>query len=259
MKALLKTAMPQRHVAPRRNDRRLTSQHPRRRFLHLAAGAAALPAVSRIAMAQTYPARPITMVVPYAPGGATDVIARNLVERMKASLGQPVIIENVAGASGTIGTGRVARARPDGYTLGIGHVGTHATNGATFALNYDVVNDFEPVALLSTAPLLFLAKKALPADDLKGLITWLKSNPSKASLGMGGAAGIADRRRSFPKRNRHPLRFRTLSRRRARLAGRDSWANRHANSRPNDITTSSARRFGQGPCGYGQGPSWCCA
>jgi Tripartite tricarboxylate transporter family receptor len=131
--SLRKAAVPQRHVAPRRNDRRLTGQHPRRRFLHLAAGAAALPAVSRIAMAQTYPARPITMVVPYAPGGATDVIARNLVERMKASLGQPVIIENVAGAGGTIGTGRVARARPDGYTLGIGHVGTHATNGATFA------------------------------------------------------------------------------------------------------------------------------
>jgi tripartite-type tricarboxylate transporter receptor subunit TctC len=130
------------------------------------------------------------MVVPYPPGGSTDVIARNLAERMKASLGQPVIIENVTGAGGTIGTGRVARARPDGYTLAFGHVVTHVTNGATFALNYDVVNDFEPVALLSTAPFLFLAKKALPADDLKGLIAWLKANPDKATLGMGGVASI---------------------------------------------------------------------
>ena len=88
---------------------------PRRRFLHLAAGAAALPAVSRIAWAQSYPMRPITIVVPYPPGGSTDVIARNLAERMKVSLSQPVIIENVTGAEGTIGVGRVARARPDGY------------------------------------------------------------------------------------------------------------------------------------------------
>ena len=162
----------------------------RRQFLHLAAGAAAIPAAARIAMAQTYPARPITMVVPYAPGGATDVIARNLAERMKVSLGQPVIIENVTGAGGTIGTGRVAHARPDGYTLGMGQNVSHVTNGATYVLQYDLLNDFEPVALLSTTPLLFLAKKALPADDLKGLIAWLKANPDKASLGMGGAASF---------------------------------------------------------------------
>jgi tripartite-type tricarboxylate transporter receptor subunit TctC len=144
----------------------------RHQFLQLAAGAAAIPAAARVAMAQTYPARPITMVVPYAPGGSSDVVARNLAERMKASLGRPVIIENVTGAGGTLGTGRVARARPDGYTLGIGHVVTHVTNGATFALKYDLVSDFEPVALIATTPLLFLAKKALPADDLKGLIGW---------------------------------------------------------------------------------------
>jgi tripartite-type tricarboxylate transporter receptor subunit TctC len=163
---------------------------PRRRFLHLAAAAAALPAVSRIAMAQTYPARPITMVVPYAPGGSNDVVARNVAERMKASLGRPVIIENVAGAGGTIGTGRVAHATPDGYTLGFGSLGTHLLNGATYALPYDVLNDFEPVALLTTTPFLFLAKKGFPADDLKGLIAWLKEHRDKASQGTAGAGSI---------------------------------------------------------------------
>jgi tripartite-type tricarboxylate transporter receptor subunit TctC len=163
---------------------------PRRTFVQLAGAALATPTVSKVVKAQTYPTRPITMVVPFAAGGATDVIARNLAERMKASLRQPVIIENVTGAGGTIGAGRVAGARPDGYTLGIGHVVTHVTNGATFAPKYDVVSDFEPVALLSTTPLLFLAKKSLPADDLKGLIAWLKANPDKASLGIGGVASI---------------------------------------------------------------------
>ena len=102
---------------------------PRRQFLHLAAGAAALPAMSRMARGQTYPSRPITMIVPYPAGGPTDTIARLLGERMRASLGQPVIIENVAGAGGTIGVGRVARAAGDGYTMGIGHWGSHVVNG----------------------------------------------------------------------------------------------------------------------------------
>jgi tripartite-type tricarboxylate transporter receptor subunit TctC len=100
----------------------LSDQHPRRRFLALTAGAAALPAISRIAWAQSYPTRPITIMVPFPPGGATDVIARNLAERMKVSLGQQVIIENVTGAGGTIGTGRVARALPDGYTLSVANM-----------------------------------------------------------------------------------------------------------------------------------------
>src|SRR6516225_2308641 len=98
---------------------------PRRRFLHLAAGAATVPAVSRFVWAQNYPTRPITMIVPFVPGGATDVIARMLAERMRGSLGQPVIIENVSGATGSIGVGRVARASSDGYTLSIGHWSTH--------------------------------------------------------------------------------------------------------------------------------------
>src|SRR5579864_222067 len=141
-----------------------TANLVRRRFLHLAAGAAALPAVSCDPEAQSYPSRPITIVVPYAPGGSSDVVARNVAERMKASLGRPVIIENVAGAGGTIGTGRVARATPDGYTLALGHLATHVMNGATYALPYDVRNDFEPVALLAATPFLFLAKKGLPAE-----------------------------------------------------------------------------------------------
>jgi tripartite-type tricarboxylate transporter receptor subunit TctC len=165
---------------------------PRRRFLHLAAGAAALPAVSRVAWAQTtYPSRPITMIVPYAAGGASDVIARMMAERMKSSLGQPVIVENVTGAAGTIAVGRVARAAPDGYTLSLGNNGTHVLAGATYALQYDLLNDFQPVALLSTGPYVLTAKKTMPANDLKGLIAWLKANPDKATLGHGGTGGPA--------------------------------------------------------------------
>jgi tripartite-type tricarboxylate transporter receptor subunit TctC len=159
---------------------------PRRQFLHLAAGAAAVPALPRIARAQTYPTRPITLVVPFAPGGANDVFGRVLAPRMRASLGQTIIIETVAGASGSLGTGRVARAAPDGYTLIVGNGGTHAINGAVYELKYDVLNDFEPVSLVATQPFLVVAKKAMPADDLKGLIAWLKVNPGKASAGTAG-------------------------------------------------------------------------
>jgi tripartite-type tricarboxylate transporter receptor subunit TctC len=154
---------------------------PRRRFLHLAAGGAALSALSPVARAQTYPSRPITVVVPFPAGGSTDAVGRIVAERMRVSLGQAVVIENVGGAGGSIGVGRVARATPDGYTLDIGQWDTHVANGATFALSYDVVKDFEPIALLSSNPFLILAKKAVPADDLKGLVAWLKANPDKAS------------------------------------------------------------------------------
>jgi tripartite-type tricarboxylate transporter receptor subunit TctC len=150
-------------------------------MLHLAAGAAALLVLSPIARAQTYPSRPITLIVPFPAGGSTDAVGRIVAERMRASLGQAVVIENVGGAGGSIGVGRVARAAPDGYTLDIGQWDTHVANGATFALSYDVVKDFEPIALLSSNPFLILAKKAVPADDLKGLVAWLKANPDKAS------------------------------------------------------------------------------
>jgi tripartite-type tricarboxylate transporter receptor subunit TctC len=163
---------------------------PRRQFLHLAAGAAALPVAARIARAQAYPSRPITLVVPFATGGATDVIGRVMAERMKSSLGQPVIVENVTGAGGTIGVGRVARATPDGFTLGLGTNGSHMVAGATYTLQYDLLNDFEPVALISTGPFMLVAKKTTPANDLKSLIAWLKTNPDKATQGHSGTGGI---------------------------------------------------------------------
>ena len=163
---------------------------PRRRFLHLAAGAAALPAASRIARAQAYPARPITIVVPFAPGGPTDTIARLLAERMRVSLGQTVVVENVTGANGSIAVGRVARAAPDGYTLSIGQTGTHVLNGATYTLAYHVLNDFEPISLLTDSPLLVAAKKAMPPDDLKGFIDWLRAHPNKATAGTAGVGSL---------------------------------------------------------------------
>src|SRR5215470_8527448 len=159
---------------------------PRRQFLHLAAGTAALPAVSRIATAQTYPSRPVTIVVPYPAGGGADAIARVTAERMRTFLRQPIVIENVGGAGGSIGAGRVARAAADGYTLGIGNWSTHVGNGAIYALPYDVLNDFEPVALLIEFSLIIVARKTLPANDLKELIAWLKANPDKASAGTTG-------------------------------------------------------------------------
>jgi tripartite-type tricarboxylate transporter receptor subunit TctC len=159
----------------------------RRQFLKFAAGAAALPAIWSGANAQTYPARPITMVVPFAAGGILDGVGRIVMESMRASLGQPVMIENVAGANGSIGAGRVARAAPDGYTIGIGIRDTHVINGAIYTLPYDVRTDFEPVGLLSRGRgSLILAKKAMQANDLKGLIDWLKANPDKASQGHPG-------------------------------------------------------------------------
>jgi tripartite-type tricarboxylate transporter receptor subunit TctC len=164
---------------------------PRRQFLHLAAGAAVLPAASRNTWAQAYPSRPITIIVPYAAGGATDTIGRVMAEGMKRSLGQPVIVENATGAGGTIAVGRVARAAPDGYTLSLGHNGSHIMTGATYALQYDLLNDLVPVALISSYPQVIVAKRTIPADNLKGLIAWLKANPDKASVGTGGNGSIA--------------------------------------------------------------------
>jgi len=135
---------------------------------------------------ETYPSRPITMVVPFAAGGPVDTLTRFLAERMRPLLGQPIIIENVTGAAGSIGVGRVARAAPDGYTLVNGIWSTHVVNGVIYNLSYDVFGDFEPVALLTNGSQLIVVKKANPASDLKGFIAWLKANPDKASAGTAG-------------------------------------------------------------------------
>ena len=139
------------------------------------------------ATAQPYPSRPITMVVPLAAGGPLDTIARILAEPMRLSLGQPVIVENVTGAAGTIGTGRVARAAPDGYMFGMGFLGTLVLNGAVYSLPYDVVKDIDPIGLISSNPHVIVANAALPATNLRELIAWLKLNADKASAGTAGA------------------------------------------------------------------------
>lgn len=138
------------------------------------------------AAAQTYPARPITMIVPASAGGPTDSIGRSLTDRMGQVLGKNVIIENVAGASGTIGTGRVVRAAPDGYTIGLGGWNHYVVNGAVYPLAYDFLKDFEPIAQVATGPMLIVSRKTVPANDLKELIGWLKANPSNLTFGTGG-------------------------------------------------------------------------
>jgi tripartite-type tricarboxylate transporter receptor subunit TctC len=154
---------------------------PRRQFLRLTAGAAALPAFSRVVSAQTYLTRPITMIVPAAAGGTLDVTGRLLAERMNRSLGQPIIIENVSGADGSIGAGRTARARSDGYTIDIGSIGNHVLNGAFYPLQYDVLNDFTPISPLVTSLSVLFARKSMAAKNLSELVAWLKAN--KASAG----------------------------------------------------------------------------
>jgi len=159
--------------------------NPPRRYV-LAASVAALLVVAPEAIAQTYPSRPVTMIVPASAGGPTDAIARVLSERMTANLGGTVLVDNVAGAGGSIGVGKVARSAPDGYTLGIGQWSHYVLNGATYALQYDLLADFAPVAMIVTGPLLLVSRKDLPANDLEGLIAWLKANPDKATAGTGG-------------------------------------------------------------------------
>ena len=128
----------------------------------------------------------MTMVVPYSAGGPTDTIARIMAERMRTSLGQIILVENTTGAAGTIGVGRVAKAAPDGYTISIGHWGTHVVNGAIYDVQYHVFNDFEPVSLIATNPQIVVARKTVPAKDLKELIAWLKANVATATQGTAG-------------------------------------------------------------------------
>jgi tripartite-type tricarboxylate transporter receptor subunit TctC len=139
------------------------------------------------AQAQPYPSRPITLVVPFPPGGSTDTVARIMAERMRPVLGQPLVVENVGGAGGSIGVGRVARAAPDGYTIDIGQWDTHV-GSIIYPLTYDLQKDFEPIGLISINPQLLVGKKALPADDLKALVAWMKANPGEAKFVNQNAA-----------------------------------------------------------------------
>jgi tripartite-type tricarboxylate transporter receptor subunit TctC len=170
--------------------------------------------------AQPYPARMITMIVPFPAGGATDTLARYLAEQMRGILGQSIIIENVAGAAGSIGVGRAVRSPADGYTLSIGTSTTHMLTGGLYTLPFDLLKDLEPVIEIGSEPLLIAGRKNLPADDLKGLIAYLKANPDKASVGIAGVgaaghlAGI-----SFQKGDRDEIPIRALSRQRASDAG----------------------------------------
>jgi tripartite-type tricarboxylate transporter receptor subunit TctC len=141
---------------------------------------------SEPARAQPYPARPITVIVPFAAGGATDTLTRFLAEQIRPILGQPIVIENVAGAAGTLGVGRAVRSPADGYTLSVGTSTTHMLTGGLYNLQFDLLKDLEPIILIGSEPLLIVGKKSLPADDLKGLIAWLKANPDKASVGIAG-------------------------------------------------------------------------
>jgi len=157
----------------------------RRTFLQFAGAAGAAPAISRVVIAQTtYPTRPITMIVSIAAGGSADTTARIIAEAMRGALGQPIIIENVTGADGSIGTGRAAHAKPDGYTINFGFTGA-VLNGAFYSLQYDVLNDFAPISPLATTPQFLFARRTIPADNLKELIAWLKAKPNNASVGVG--------------------------------------------------------------------------
>src|SRR3569832_2008752 len=153
-----------------------------------------LLATSIAVRAQTYPAHPITIVVPVSAGGPTAALARTMAERMSSSLGQRVLVENVTGAAGNIGVSRVARANPDGYTIGIGLTSTHVFNGAIYHLPFDPVSDFEPVALIASNPQFIVSKQAVPAKTLPELIAWLKDRPggtTMATIGVGSPAHIA--------------------------------------------------------------------
>jgi tripartite-type tricarboxylate transporter receptor subunit TctC len=160
---------------------------PRRRFLRLAAGAAALPAVSRIAWAQSYPTRPITVIVPFAPGGGTDVPTRIVGEHMSRTLGQQIVVQNVAGAGGTIGSTRVMRADPDGYTILMGQMGTHAAAVALYPnLAYKPEVDFEPIGMVSSYASVVVARKDFPPKDLKEFVTYVKANFAKLNMSHAG-------------------------------------------------------------------------
>jgi tripartite-type tricarboxylate transporter receptor subunit TctC len=161
-------------------------QFVRRQFLRFAGFAVISSALPAMAWAQAYPTHPITMIVPFPAGGPTDTLARILAQRMTVKLGQPIVIENVSGASGSIGVGRVARSSPDGYTLSIGNITTHVFNGVIYPLPYDLLKDFEPIAMVASNPQLLLGKPAISGNTLQELIAWIKAQPGSVLIGTTG-------------------------------------------------------------------------
>jgi tripartite-type tricarboxylate transporter receptor subunit TctC len=161
--------------------------------LALAACASAVAQTTSTGSGQSaYPTKPVTIVVPFAAGGPTDTLARIMAERMRKPLGQPVLVDNTTGAGGTIGTGKVARAAPDGYLVSIGHWGTHVVNGAYYtSLPFHVYNDFAPVALIASNPQIIISKPSVPATNLKELVAWVRANPDKVLMGTGGVGGAS--------------------------------------------------------------------
>src|SRR5258708_22271054 len=159
---------------------------PRGTFLSLAGPPAAAPALPRVASALDYPTRPITVIVPFPAGGPVDTLARLLAEPMRLSLGQPLVIENVGGAGGSIAAARVARAVPDGYTMILGNWTSLVGTPAVYQVSFDPLHDFAPVALLAFSPLMLVGRKSLPANNVQELIAWLKANPGKATAGTIG-------------------------------------------------------------------------
>jgi tripartite-type tricarboxylate transporter receptor subunit TctC len=143
--------------------------------------------LSGSARAENFPSHPITVIVPFSAGGPSDAMMRILAERMKVTLGEAVLIENVTGAGGSLGVGRTVRSPPDGYTIGFGHLGTNVANGAIYKLGYDLVTDLEPVVLLPSNPMIIVSKNAVPAKSLKELLAWLKAKPAPATAGTAGA------------------------------------------------------------------------
>jgi tripartite-type tricarboxylate transporter receptor subunit TctC len=161
----------------------------------------ALLAFGGNAFADNFPSHPVTIVVPFSAGGPSDAMARILAERMQRTLGQTIMIENVTGAGGSLGVGRVVRAPADGYTVGFGHLGTNVANGAIYNLGYDLVTDLEPVVLLPSNPMIIVSKNAVPAKTLKELLAWLKAKPTPPTAGTAGAGSGSHIATSSPDRS----------------------------------------------------------
>src|SRR6202040_1615979 len=170
--------------APRNNDCVMSWENVMRKIV---LAALAVLAAGGSALSENFPSHPITIIVPFSAGGPSDAMARVLAERMKATLGEALLIENVTGAGGSIGVGRAVRSPPDGYTVSFGHLGTHVANGAIYKLGYDLVTDLEPVVLLPSNPMIVVSKNAVPAKSLQELLAWLKARPAPATAGTAGA------------------------------------------------------------------------